>query len=247
MASISPQRDDRLHEDRPADQRTAGQRDRDRILYASALRRLAGVTQVVAPTEGLIFHNRLTHTLKVGQIGRRLAEKLCEEQPQLLNAVGGLDPEVVEAAALAHDLGHPPFGHVVEDELNQLVSESGVYDGFEGNAQSFRVIAKLARRHESFEGLNLTRATLNAVLKYPWFRTPDKKKWGAYYTESTEFNWARQLYPGDAHKSAEAELMDWADDVAYSVHDVEDFYRAGLIPVDRMITDTHERIRSSQH
>jgi dGTPase len=241
---MMPQRDDRLHpKDKPSDQRQPGQRDRDRILYTSAFRRLAGVTQVVAPTEGLIFHNRLTHTLEVGQIGRRLAEKLITEQPQLLDVVGGIDPDVVEAAALAHDLGHPPFGHVVEEELNYLVTQNGVLDGFEGNAQSFRIVTKLACRHEGFEGLNLTRATLNAILKYPWVRSPGKKKWGAYHTEGKEFSWARELLPHDEHKSAEAEIMDWADDVAYSVHDVEDFYRAGLIPLDRLIIDQEERQR----
>ena len=179
----------------------------------------------------------------MGQIGRRLAEKLITDQPQLLDVVGGIDPDVVEAAALAHDLGHPPFGHVVEEELNHLVTQSGVLDGFEGNAQSFRIVTRLACRHEGFEGLNLTRATLNAILKYPWVRSPGRKKWGAYHTEEQEFRWARELLPHDEHKSAEAELMDWADDVAYSVHDVEDFYRAGLIPLDRLIIDREERQR----
>lgn len=242
---MSPQCNDRFHAtDRGPDQRRPGQRDRDRVLYTSALRRLAGVTQVVSASEGLIFHNRLTHTLEVAQISRRLAEMLLGQTPSnVLTAVGGLDPEVAEASALAHDLGHPPFGHVVEKELNALVSGSGVFDGFEGNAQSFRVVTKLARRNESFAGLNLTRGTLNAILKYPWFRTPEVHKWGAYYSERMEFEWARELFLSDPNKSAEAELMDWADDVAYSVHDVEDFYRAGLIPIDRMILDTDERER----
>jgi dGTPase len=244
---MAPQREDRLHSsDKPADQRTPGQRDRDRILYTTFLRRLAGVTQVVAPTEGRIFHNRLTHSLEVAQAGRRLAEKLITEQPELLHAVGGLDPEVVEAASLAHDLGHPPFGHVAEHELNELVYKAGISDGFEGNAQSFRIVTKLARRHERFVGLNLTRATLNALLKYPWLRTEGKSKWGAYHTEEREFDWAREMERGSVAKSAEAELMDWADDVAYSVHDVEDFYQAGFIPLDRMIIDPAERRRFHQ-
>src|SRR5689334_3614085 len=103
------------------DQRNRGQRDRDRILYTTALRRLAGVTQVVAPGEGQIYHNRLTHTLEVAQIARRLAENIREVQPEHVVASGGIDPEVVEAAALAHDLGHPPFGHVTEKTLNNLM------------------------------------------------------------------------------------------------------------------------------
>jgi dGTPase len=241
---MAPQRDDRIHgTDRPLDQRTAGQRDRDRILYTPFFRRLAGVTQVVAPTEGRVFHNRLTHTLEVAQAGRRAAEYLIQSQHHLVAVVGGLDPEVVEAASLAHDLGHPPFGHIAEKELDRLVYDARVLDGFEGNAQSFRIVTKLARRHESFVGLNLTRATLNAILKYPWLRTQGRAKWGAYHTEQREFEWAREMDHGSTGKSAEAELMDWADDVAYSVHDVEDFYQAGMIPIDRMVTDREERER----
>jgi len=148
----------------PGDQRSSGQRDRDRILYTTALRRLAGVTQVVAPGEGHIFHNRLTHTLEVAQIGRRLAEKIVVEDRELADALGEIDPEVVEAAALAHDLGHPPFGHITERLLDKLVVDEGDPDGYEGNAQSFRIITKLAIRRENQIGLNLTRATLNAVL-----------------------------------------------------------------------------------
>lgn len=129
---MPPQRYDRFHlNDRPPDQRTPGQRDRDRVLYTSAFRRLAGVTQVVASTEGHVFHNRLTHSLEVAQIGRRLTEKLIQ-QPGLVDAVGELDPDVVEAAALAHDLGHPPFGHIVEQELHSLVYSAHVSDGSRG-------------------------------------------------------------------------------------------------------------------
>ncbi len=147
---------------------------------------------------------------------------------------------------MAHDLGHPPFGHIAERVLDKLVRQYGNSDGFEGNPQSFRIITKLALRHQDFPGLNLTRATLNAILKYPWLRRTDgglrELKWGAYSSESDEFGWARELGPTDA-KSPEAELMDWADDIAYSVHDLDDFYRAGLIPLDRLLTDTDERDR----
>jgi dGTPase len=231
------------------DQRSVFKRDRDRILYTSALRRLAGVTQVVAASEGHIFHNRLTHTVEVAQIARRLAEFLAVEQEDLAELYG-LDPEVAEAAALAHDLGHPPFGHVAEEALDSAVKASGVMDGFEGNPQSFRVVTKLAKRHEDFEGLNLSRAVLNAILKYPWYRQTDgswkERKWGAYHTEEEDFAFARAEHGSDGEKSAEAEIMDWADDIAYAVHDVEDFYRAGLIPLDRILKhdDDVERFMS---
>jgi len=229
----------------PEDRRTPGQRDRDRIQYTSAFRRLDGITQVVAPTEGHVFHNRLTHTLEVAQIGRRLAEKLLREQhADDIAAAGGLDPDVVEAAALAHDLGHPPFGHVAEETLCAWLDRTGSFqDGFEGNAQSFRIVTRLAVRRDDVPGLDLTRATLNAVLKYPWGRATSgkhRRKWGAYHTEEEYLTWARRVIDAPdvvlsaEIRSVEAELMDWADDVAYSVHDVEDFYRAGLIPIDRI-------------
>ncbi len=232
--------------DRPEDQRDRAQRDRDRILYASTFRRLAGVTQVVAAAEGHVFHNRLTHTLEVAQIGRRLAEKLLNAPHgrELAEAVGGVHPEVVEAAALAHDLGHPPFGHAAEEVLNGCVTDAGLPDGFEGNPQSFRIVTRSAIRSDRFQGLNLTRPTLNAILKYPWFRGGrgfKHRKYGVYDTDAKDFDWARKPYPGDQRKSAEAELMDWADDIAYAVHDVEDFYRAGLIPLDRLAADDSER------
>lgn len=231
------------------DRRSEGRRDRDRILYSSAFRRLAGITQVAPANDRHPLHNRLTHTLEVAQIGRSLAEDLWREDrnQSAIEKLGGLDPDVVEAACLAHDLGHPPFGHVAEAELDRLVKdEFNVRDGFEGNPQSFRILTRLAMRDPRFEGLNLTRATLCAVLKYPWLRGESgqsARKWGAYASERTEFNWARSLVPDSEARSLEAQLMDWADDVAYAVHDVEDFYRAGLIPLDRLAVDAAERIR----
>ena len=213
-------------------------------MYSSAFRRLGGVTQVAAANERVVFRNRLTHTLEVAQIARRLAEYTVADQPDAAEALGGINPDVVEAAALAHDLGHPPFGHVSEMKLDELLRRYGDSDGFEGNAQSFRIVTKLALRNKDFHGLNLTRATLNAILKYPWFRETGggfrERKWGAYRSESDEFEWARELGQGHV-KSVEAELMDWADDIAYSVHDLDDFYRVGLIPLDRILSDPHER------
>ena len=242
----APSRDDRFHaSDRPPDTRTAGQRDRDRVMYSSAFRRLGGVTQVAAANERVVFRNRLTHTLEVAQIARRLAEYTVADQPDATEALGGVDPDVVEAAALAHDLGHPPFGHVAERKLDELLRHPNRNsDGFEGNPQSFRVVSKLALRHPEFHGLNLSRATLNAILKYPWLRDTGgglrERKWGAYSSERDEFLWARELGPTET-KSVEAELMDWADDIAYSVHDLDDFYRVGLIPFDRILNDPDER------
>ena len=238
----TPRRDDRRHDsDRPEDQRTEGQRDRDRILYSSAFRRLGGVTQVAAAGERHVFRNRLTHSLEVAQIARRLAEHTVKQQKTEAEFLGGIDPDVVEAAALAHDLGHPPFGHIAEEALDLMVRDPDNVDGFEGNPQSFRIVTKLARRHRDFPGLNLTRATLNAILKYPRQRrivdNSPERKWGAYSSEEEDFSWARELSSDDS-KSPEAELMDWADDIAYSVHDLDDFYRVGIIPLDRLLTDT---------
>ncbi|MCH7697690.1 MAG: dNTP triphosphohydrolase [Chloroflexi bacterium] len=209
-------------------------------MYTAALRRLAGVTQVVAAGEGHVFHNRLTHTLEVAQVAGRLAEKLSKEQSELAETLGGINADVVEAAALAHDLGHPPFGHVAEETLDKCL-QAHALDGFEGNPQSFRVVTRLESRHRDFSGLNLCRATLNAILKYPWHRKTGggkkQRKYGAYHSEGDEFAWARELGPASEVKSVEAELMDWADDIAYSVHDMEDFYRAGLIPLERLTED----------
>lgn len=240
-------RDDRLVQ-KPADYRKPAQRDCDRIMYSQAFRRLGGVTQVVAVNETHLFHNRLTHSLKVEQVARRMAERLVSETAaDLIERVGGLDPDAAGAAALAHDLGHPPFGHVAETELNDCIrAEAPGLDGFEGNAQSFRIVTKLAVRtsEEDQPALNLTKATLRGILKYPWVAgeapedAPDGK-WGAYSSERVEFEFAMgRDAVGD--RSVEAELMDWADDVTYAVHDVEDFFRSGLIPLDRLVNDDLE-------
>jgi dGTPase len=218
-------------------------RDRDRLLYCNALRRLAGVTQVTSPMEGDVVHNRLTHTLKVAQVARRLAERLLiETDPERVRAIGGIDPEVVEAAALAHDLGHPPFGHVGERELDRLLGEQDE-EGYEGNAQSFRIVTKLAVHSEAHLGLNLTRATLDALLKYPWLKAqrPDARKWGAYATELEDFQWVRGPAASIEARGIEAQIMDWADDITYAVHDVDDFYRAGIIPMHLLARDDEER------
>ncbi|HEX5922902.1 MAG TPA: dNTP triphosphohydrolase [Baekduia sp.] len=222
--------------------RSEAQRDRDRVLYSSAFQRLGHVTQVTASETGLSFHSRLTHSLKVAQFARRFAERLkgSSFDGAAARAVEALDPDAAEAAALAHDLGHPPFGHLAEQALNKAAHGFG---GFEGNAQSFRILTRLALRSQEHLGLNLTRRTLNGVLKYPWLRNHDvdrrSKKWNVYEADKKVFEWARGARESD-HKTLEAEIMDWADDVTYAVHDMDDFYRAGLVPLDRLCREKSE-------
>lgn len=231
-------RESRRHDASKPDQRAQFAIDRDRILYSSAFHRLAGVTQIVRAGEADLFHTRQQHSIKVAQVGRRLAERCIKEYPSESEKLG-LHPEVVEAACLAHDLGHPPFGHAGEEVLDGLVKSYENPDGFEGNAQTFRILTKLSVRY-SFPGLNLTRATLAACLKYPWLRDeehPDRKsKWGAYSSEKVDFYFAREFHNHE-HKTIEASLMDWADDIAYSVHDLEDFHRCGAIPWAQLLDE----------
>ena len=228
--------------------RSEAQRDRDRILYSSAFLRLGHVTQVAPPEVGHTFHSRLTHSLKVAQVARGLAQRLQalrargQLDPNAGRLVDALDQDATEAAALAHDLGHPPFGHLAERVL-QRQSSSGEAS-FEGNAQSFRIVTRLALRSVDIPGLNLTRRTLNGLLKYPWLRAEEPieraEKWGAYDGDEDYFNWVREGAKKDT-RTLEAELMDWADDVTYAVHDMDDFHRAGLVPLDRLISDSFER------
>ena len=232
----------RRHECGEGDQRDEFQRDRDRILYSTAFRRLEGVTQIVRAGESDIFHDRFVHSVKVSQVGRRLAEYCMQKQPEFAKR-HGLDADVVEAACLAHDLGHPPFSHIGEETLNRILTrkdnggECLDSEGFEGNAQSFRIVTKLTVRFSWCDGLNLTRATLGALLKYPWARDILKNeknsiksiKWGYYISEKEDFDFCRENLIQDV-KTVEAVLMDWADDISYSVHDLEDFHRCNQIP-----------------
>ena len=201
-------------------------RDRARVLHSSALRRLAAKTQVLSPVASKDFaRNRLTHSLEVAQVGRELATSL------------DLDPDVVDTACLAHDLGHPPFGHNGERALNDWASDIG---GFEGNAQTLRILTRLEPKVFGDDGrsygLNLTRATLDASCKYPWPSAqgvPDpsgRSKFGFYDDDTAAFEWLRAGAP-DRQRCIEAEVMDLSDDIGYSVHDFEDAIVGGYIDV----------------
>lgn len=144
---------------KPGDSRSEFRRDRDRILYSSAFKRLSDVTQVVAADNAHVFHNRLTHSLQVAQVGQSIAEELIRSQPTVAGEY--VDVDVVQAACLAHDLGHPPFGHTAEEELKKLAKGARLRDRFEGNAQSFRIVPKLAFRSPEHSGLDLTRRCIS--------------------------------------------------------------------------------------
>lgn len=243
-------RTDRLYAEGQGDDRSSFGRDRDRILYCAQFRRLSGVTQVTSPVELHTFHNRLTHSLEVAQIARRTAERLLRRKGAK-DYREDLDPDVCEAAALAHDLGHPPFGHNGEVVLDQLAQDTEKSlggperDGYEGNAQSLRILTKLAKRTDEHEGLNLTAATLRASIKYPWVRATSGKeyeKFGAFQTEKTVLD---QLFQGLPPKTQtlEAQIMDWADDVAFSVHDLYDFILAGVIPLNWVSTVEQSQLK----
>ena len=231
--------------------------DLERIRFARSFSRLAEVTQVVsAGATGGVMHNRLTHTIKVTAVARAIAVRLLQTQGcDLLARLGGLDHVVVQAAASAHDLGHPPFGHLGERVLDRLARERfGLADGFEGNAQTFRIITETEVHGPGDVGLNLTRAVRAAVLKYPWGRasfpdphptdwpTPPRgagrnqdgtgaAKFSCFLIDQPEMQDALAAFPNlpPGRQTLECSVMDLADDIAYSLHDVEDFHRSGVL------------------
>ena len=225
---------------REGEYRTAFQVDRDRIIHTSAFRRLQNKTQVFFSGEYDFYRTRLTHSIEVAQIGRSICMRL-NQTSSLLSPDRFIDPDLVEAACLAHDIGHPPFGHTGERTLHRLMQ---VYGGFEGNAQNLRILTKILFGPD--RGMNPTRAFMDGVLKY-------KTLYGEITGQKNHFLYAEQLdalqfvtggqafpldlVPGkerNAFRSIECRIMDWADDTAYSLNDIADGIQAGFINVDRM-------------
>lgn len=243
-----------------SDVRDPFQHDSDRILYSPEFQILQGKTQVVASDQLGPFHNRLTHSLRVAQLGRRLTSLLASRAEAEGIRLPAPSADVVEAACLLHDIGHPPFGHIGEQEINDALDaisrrktkgKLNYADGFQANAQNLRVAARLAVRSQLGAGLGLTRAVLDASIKYPWARAQQgygADHWGCYISTSPSaalsdaetLKWALKStsVPGSPTSKAglpprpvEEQIMDWCDEVTYACHDLEDFTRAGLIPL----------------
>lgn len=219
------------------DKRSRFEGDRDRIIHCAAFRRMQGKSQVFGMGGSDFFRTRLTHSLEAAQIGKGIVIQ-C----------GEANMELVEAACLAHDIGHPPFGHTGENVLKELMSE---YGGFEANAQNLRILTELEVRSscQLGPGLNLTRATTDALLKYktPYSdvnRNEPIENWKFFYGSDNELiEWASLNAPTDKARSFECEIMNWADDVAYSTHDLDDGIKAGMISENKIDSRIEQNVR----
>jgi dGTPase len=219
----------RRHPEQPAPTRSEFQRDRDRIVHSTAFRRLVYKTQVFLNHEGDLFRTRLTHSLEVAQIGRSIARPL------------GLDEDLVEAIALAHDLGHTPFGHAGQDALNECMAGHG---GFEHNLQSLRVVDALEERYPAHDGLNLTFEAREGILKHCSRRN-------ALRLEQLEPGGVGRRFIDGTQPSLEAQLCNLADAIAYNAHDIDDGVRSGLISIEQLqelaLFERHHRQALAQH
>ncbi|MBP2435589.1 deoxyguanosinetriphosphate triphosphohydrolase family protein [Microbacterium amylolyticum] len=226
--------------------------DIERIRFSPYFSRLSAVTQVIAQSgAGLAVHNRLTHSVKVAAVARAIAVQLSTDQGEtgrIVQELGGCHPVVVQAAASSHDLGHPPYGHLGEHTLDRLAKDRfGLAEGFEGNAQTFRILTRLDEHDQPGVGLNLTAATRAAILKYPWLRgngngrKGSSHKFSAYALDVDELHDALSAYPliDTGQQTVECSVMDIADDIAYSLHDLDDFYRAGLLNQATIAAEFH--------
>lgn len=237
LGYLESEKERRQHEDRrPGDERTDFEIDRSRIIHCTAFRRLQGKTQVFGMGGAMggsdFFRTRLTHSLEAAQIGKGIALR-C-----------GADPDLVEAACLAHDIGHPPFGHSGEHALMKIMIDHG---GFEGNAQNLRILTHLEVKRPGTEGLNLTRATIDALLKYKRSLDEEKKKalqeMKFYYNEDAPLvNWACDGGSNEQN-SLECQIMTWTDDIAYSTHDLEDGIKSRMISADSINANLEQTVR----
>lgn len=285
------------HGERGPGKRTPYERDIDRLKYTEYFRRLKDVTQVARAGESYLYHDRLSHSLKVAQVGRRFAEYIQRVDSTAGSFAEVLDPDLIEAACLAHDLGHPPFGHLAEKTLDRLlqektnphldtndleptpseppteaITEANHYDEhavvngrsppgrrFEGNAQTFRILTRLAPYRDAETGLALTVGVLNAVQKYPYGRgewLPDdtdewsdeldsasgrtRGKFGYYESEADIFEEIYDASSTAGTRTVAAEIMDYADDITYAIHDLTDFYKDGRLPMDRLLREAFD-------
>jgi dGTPase len=228
----------------PRDHRHPTERDRDRILHSSAFRRLQGKTQVFGIGQADFYRTRLTHSIEVAQLARAIANNMLVEEPALSSC---LAPELAEAVALGHDLGHPPFGHAGEKTLDECMKDVNSHTRlkgrgalrFEGNAQTFHVLVAAEPKSPAYPGLNLTRATLSGVMKYPYEQDTGNDKF-IFASDVETARWAlrdggklvtaKQMERGTRPLTSIAcQILDWADDCAYSIHDVEDALQAQFL------------------